>query len=462
MRNARIVFIVFIWLILAFPFVGMSVRMTTQTTENKSLSDFPQLKKGESWNYEYLQQLGAFFEDHFAYRPEMVDANAMIQKKVFHYSASNQVIIGSDNWLYYSGTLKDYMGTKVFSERQWYSLEHNLSLIQQYTEQHGGQFLFVVVPNKNSLYPENMPYFYKKGETSNLKELKHRMANRGIPYLDLYKVFKNQDSILYYTRDTHWNTKGALLGYNSLMDCLGIPHETYKNAPAEEIKHEGDIDKMLFPLSSKPEEDIDYSSVFSYYYHNEVTDDMDEWIETVCPQKTAAILIYRDSFGESIIPFIADNVKYGYFSRLVPYNLSQIEQYNPDYVVIERAERELEDFIETAAIMEPDTVSTIICPQISSDSSIKMERQGSWLLFDGEVDANLIAKDSEIYVSIRDDSGTTKTYPVFYTSLKAKGRYQLYIQENSINENRLHVNTIVENKGKYQIVSSKDFLLEKE
>ena len=188
MRNARIVFIVFIWLILAFPFVGMSVRMTTQTTENKSLSDFPQLKKGESWNYEYLQQLGAFFEDHFAYRPEMVDANAMIQKKVFHYSASNQVIIGSDNWLYYSGTLKDYMGTKVFSERQWYSLEHNLSLIQQYTEQHGGQFLFVVVPNKNSLYPENMPYFYKKGETSNLKELKHRMANRGIPYLDLYEV----------------------------------------------------------------------------------------------------------------------------------------------------------------------------------------------------------------------------------------------------------------------------------
>ena len=462
MRTVRIVFIILIWLVLAAPFAGMSVRMTTQTTENKSLSVFPDWRNGENWNYQFLQQLGAFFEDHFAFRPEMVNANALIQSKVLHFSASNQVIVGTDNWLYYSGTLKDYLGTKVFNERQWYSLEHNLSLMQQYAEQHGSSFLFMVVPNKNSLYSKNMPYFYRKGRTSNLNELQKKLTAREIRYLDLYNIFRKQDNTLYYKKDTHWNTKGALLGYNSLMNSFDIPHESYKNAPTEWVKHIGDIDTMLFPLSTTEEIDIDYSSVFSYHYCNSVSDNMDEWIETACSGKTGTLLMYRDSFGERIIPFIADNVGHGYFSRLVPYNLSQIEQYSPDYLVIERAERGLTDLIEKAAILEPSPVELVSCPEISSDTTIQVERQGSWLFFSGIVDVDLVGDKSDVFLSIRESTGSTKTYPVFYTSSKSKGGYQLYIKDSSINSDHLHVNIIVNNNHKYWIVSSKDIVLGKE
>ena len=41
-------------------------------------------------------------------------------------------------------------------------------------------------------------------------------------------------------------------------------------------------------------------------------------------QKDGSMLMYRDSFGESLLPFVADEIGQGYFSRLVPYNLTQI------------------------------------------------------------------------------------------------------------------------------------------
>ena len=61
---------------------------------------------------------------------------------------------------------------------------HNLKLIQQYVESWGSGFIFTVAPNKNSLYNENMPYYYQKGSESNLVNLMEQMEKAGISYLN--------------------------------------------------------------------------------------------------------------------------------------------------------------------------------------------------------------------------------------------------------------------------------------
>ena len=73
--------------------------------------------------------------------------------------------------------------------------------------------------------------------------------------------------------------------------------------------------------------------------------------------------MYRDSFGESILPFFADEYQKAYFSRLVPYNMENLLQYRPDTVVVERVERQIAAFATEIPIMEGPRVENIRpCP----------------------------------------------------------------------------------------------------
>ena len=239
-----LIFIIAIWAFLVFPFAGMLFWRSDETTENTELASFPSLKTEEGWNHEYLSEMGAYFEDHFALRQYWVTANALLRKNVIQSSATDQVVLGKNDWLYFSGTTADYQGTNLFSEREMNAILHNLKLIQNYAQQQGSAFYLMVPPNKNSLYDENMPYYYQKGDESNLKMLTERFQQEGISYIDLYGAFQEKEEVLYFQRDSHWNNQGALLAYRNLMEQVGKDYETYLNAPFDVEKvHSGDLNR---------------------------------------------------------------------------------------------------------------------------------------------------------------------------------------------------------------------------
>ena len=70
MKNAiRYLFIVVCMVVCLLPFAGMVVYPTNQTTENREMAVFPAvvLKNGKP-NINFLQELGNYFGDHFAFR----------------------------------------------------------------------------------------------------------------------------------------------------------------------------------------------------------------------------------------------------------------------------------------------------------------------------------------------------------------------------------------------------------
>ena len=60
------------------PFIGMVAAPTNTTTENRKLASFPEFKEEGKWNWEWLSQAGAYFEEHFAFRPYFVTADSEI------------------------------------------------------------------------------------------------------------------------------------------------------------------------------------------------------------------------------------------------------------------------------------------------------------------------------------------------------------------------------------------------
>ena len=215
-----IIFVCICFILCVIPFAGMSVAKTDTTSENRTLASLPEWEKEGKWNQDYFTELGQYFEDHFAFRNLFVAADSMIQSNVFQVSNIDTVIKGENGWLYYNATLSDYKGDNLMSERAVFNAANNMSMIQQYVEAQGGSFLLTVAPNKNTLYPENMPYYVEKkvSEKKNIDALEAALEEQNVSYADLFEVFEAEEDIYYMKKDSHWNNQGAVMAYNKIMN----------------------------------------------------------------------------------------------------------------------------------------------------------------------------------------------------------------------------------------------------
>ena len=122
MKRICALFLVLCLCLCALPLAGMAVRPTGESTENRVLASFPQLLTARGLNTDFLHGLENYFNDHFAFRNELVFADALIQARVFRVSANEKVVLGRDGWLYYTSTLGDYQGSALLSPRDQYNL----------------------------------------------------------------------------------------------------------------------------------------------------------------------------------------------------------------------------------------------------------------------------------------------------------------------------------------------------
>ena len=77
----------------------------------------------------------------------------------------------------------------------------------------------------------------------------------------------------------------------------------------------------------------------TFAYVGEVGSNFDPKITTVNPVKEGSLVMFRDSFGNALLPFMADAYSSAYFSRGVPYQMSEVDEKNADTVIVERADR---------------------------------------------------------------------------------------------------------------------------
>ena len=203
-------FIAAILLLCLVPAVGMLLPREAETGGNEVLAQPPAFRTaGGQLNADYLPQLMGYVEDNYFGRRELVSAWSAFNQTVLRTSIADNVVLGKDGWLYFGDTLNDYTGAELMTDREIFCAARNLALIQEFCERQGARFLFVIAPNKNSLYPEHMPELTVSGQRRNAQRLLEQLAAQRVPYVDLFSLFREQDETLYFTQDSHWNSKGA-------------------------------------------------------------------------------------------------------------------------------------------------------------------------------------------------------------------------------------------------------------
>lgn len=398
------------------PSAGLFFTGIREPSENRDTAQIPRLHTEYGLNPYFLNDAGKWYEDHFAFREEAVTGYALLLGKGFSVSAQEGVIAGTGGWLFYKDSLADFQGTEPMTGRQLFDVAHSLAMVQAYAHQNGTDFAFAAAPNKNSLYGAYMPYYYQpqhRGK-SNLERLEAYLQSEQVNYISLYKCFQNDSRVLYHKRDSHWNNIGAALAADRILSGIGKAHASYEDREYTARKDfQGDLDRMLYPSMPVLEEEIYYNPAPQFSYCGDVESNFDPKISTRS-DGDGSLVMYRDSFGNSLLPFMAEAFENAWFSRALPYRLQDLSEHGADALVIERAERFLPDMAQQAPEMEAPAVvwdAAVMGAAIKAEC-LKETVKGEYTLVTGKLPMPVIKEQSRIYIR----TGQDKCYEAFPVS----------------------------------------------
>lgn len=404
MKKAKLIFISIFIVLCLIPSVGMLIFGEAQPAANEVLTGRPSVttRSGEL-NLSFLSDVSDYIADRFAFRQELATAWAGVNAKLLGTSVEEQVILGSDGWLYFSDTLPDYMGQGM-SDTELRYLANDLALMQEYIVSQGKHFIFTIAPNKNSIYSEHMPeYIENRHSESNAARVGAYLDAAGVNYLDLLDILGNEEN-LYYKTDTHWNSRGAALAADGLLNMLdrGGDYSTASFAVSEE--HRGDLYEMLYPAGRATETATVYGGEFSYVCESDPNGGNAITIKTSCDGGSGGLMCWRDSFGIALYPYLAQSFVAATFSRSADYNLTLAD--SADTVIIELVERNLSNILSReptfpAPVRELSATANVGTIAVDYDEA-KSGVMSGYVRVSGELGADMLDPGGHVYIAAGD------------------------------------------------------------
>ena len=162
-------------------------------------------------------------EDYSAFEEEMtallnVDLNGV----------STVTLFGNNGYLFHQNendgtSLHDYIGDNHFSQQELEEIAANLEKEKKWVEQNGSQFVLLLIPNKETMYPEWMPSYISRADTmtreDQLVEYLRENTDINVVYVKDTLMQNKELCPLYYKTDTHTNMIGSLYIVSDLLSA---------------------------------------------------------------------------------------------------------------------------------------------------------------------------------------------------------------------------------------------------
>jgi len=248
LRNSHcnIILIISFFLILSLPTIDNVFKFSDtfpyKLNENRRLSNFPIFKKPDGKiekNYlkNYLKlfpkKFDSYYNDHFGLREVVIFISSKILPKTI-VNKTRQYTSGKEDWVFLNenGMFNDVMGLKKLSREEINTAVTNLYNNWKSVKRQNISYLFILVPNKQSIYKEYLPgYIYsvfrrRKDKSTTTDQIVNELLSRypDFPILDLRETFinakKETKDILYDKTDTHWNGLGMKYAYDEIYKNL--------------------------------------------------------------------------------------------------------------------------------------------------------------------------------------------------------------------------------------------------
>ncbi len=346
------------------PLIGtlLGLGRTSENLDMRALEPFPTLEWSLSSLRTLPQRFDGWHQDHFGFRRHLLHGLAAVEVFGLKVSISPNVVLGRDSWLYYVhapvGT--DYEEVRPFTAAELDRWQRVLERRQEWLARRGCRYVLFLPPDKQTIYPEHFdPALRARHASGRLEQLvAHLRTHSDLTVVDVRQALleAKQREPVYRITDSHWNRRGAFVGYRELARVLAgwfpqiRPFE--RSQFAEQVRHEsgGDSARLLTLSDATGEEDYRLETLFprkarrhdlprswlraNLEYTPPIAFDIPD------PSLPRAVL-FHDSFAVPFLDLLPEH-----FRRLVAvwhddFHPDLVEREHPDVVIHELVERKL-------------------------------------------------------------------------------------------------------------------------
>lgn len=286
--------------------------------ENRVLSKKPKFTLESLFNGAFIEKYEKYTNDQFLFRNNFITLKSRLEY-IQGKTENNNILFGNNNRLFEKIT-------KIDEDR----INTNIEAINAFARDKDITVSFLLAPNSSEVYKEDMPYgSYKINQEEGIQNIYERLEyTNNINVLETLKDNKNE--YIYYYSDHHWTSYGAYLAYKNLCETLNLSavdleslkknevnnfYGTYfskaKNFNAKEdtltyytfnnidVEVEGEIYHSLYDLDKALERDK--YSLFLRGNNNLTI------IKNKDLDNNKKLLVIKDSYANSLIPFLTSN-----------------------------------------------------------------------------------------------------------------------------------------------------------
>ena len=356
--------------LLSAPAIKMlsSEKMLFSFTEKRTLASIPASPESLSQMDLYFSDLGTYLNDHFGFREFLIYRYQRETRKRFG-TAGNETNVhqGIDNWFYFgqSEMMFDFAGKERLTEEKLERWVAKYRAKKQWLEQHDIQYLLVISPDKESVYPEfvmdSWEKFQGKSRLQQLIEAYPDINEKELLNLGS-RLIKQKEEPLFFKSDTHWTPFGAYSAYLIIAEKIEqkFPSTSFKKdfrfsklqmrQCSSKENQCGDLTRMLLdfePFAESFSKLLEYKRCSflvptDYPLTNLPEEVVRSSITSRCDQAELKAVIFRDSFFVALEPFFSENFKQVVY-LWKEYDQNNIEEimtvFKPDIVIEEVLER---------------------------------------------------------------------------------------------------------------------------
>lgn len=307
-------------------------------------------------------ELDTYFKDQVFLKSSLLNLYTRF-KLAIGDSPSEDVTLGKDYWFFLGSPVSKKYANLINYSSEFIQIPDPSDYLRTKSElksslnSQGLDYLYIISPDKSSIYPEYLPDDYH--QFNQRRQALSRAVDRqfarklGQSYLNLKEILlsnkADSDKPLYYLWDTHWNPRGASISEAAIAERVkSITGNTALN-----------IDRLDFKIKKKRAFTGDLAEFVGATHLSEdvLKVKRNKLLSSKCSPGTLGnrslactgggeamkILLVRDSFSIALIPFMSQRYSDVFAVWEYPSNVriqDLVNQVKPDIVIEQVAERE--------------------------------------------------------------------------------------------------------------------------
>ena len=171
-------------------------------------------------------QVDAYLRDRFGLRQKMIRLHKDLTKPVL-LKENDVVVFGRDGRMFALGdNMVLQSAGRVLRKEAVSEAADMLAAMRDALARRGIRFLVAMPPNSSTIYQDDLPAWARNpGKKTEYDLLLADLAARGVKAIDLRPALSaaRADGPTYLINDLHWTARGAVAGFNAIVEADGRP-----------------------------------------------------------------------------------------------------------------------------------------------------------------------------------------------------------------------------------------------